>query len=137
MYLISAEGYKNAKVDFLTISATSEIWVSMKDVGSSTSVKNISDLVLKEIHGICETKNPTKEQVNEYKMTKREIYKKFTNLSKKELNTKNNKKPYVKNDVMTTIIRRCRGEKTRRIRAIDGFRNKLRFQILKFQMFRI
>ena len=36
----------------------------MKDVG------NISDLVLKEIYGICETKNPSKEQVNEYKMTK-------------------------------------------------------------------
>ena len=26
---------------------------------------------------------------------------------------------------MTTIIKRCRGEKTRGIRAIDGFRNKL------------
>ena len=38
-------------------------------------VKNISDLVLKEMYGICETKNPTKEQVNEYKMTKREIIK--------------------------------------------------------------
>ena len=89
------------------------------------SVKNISDLVLKEIYGICETKNPSKEQVNEYKMTKREIYKKFTNLSKKELNTKNNKNPYARNDVMTTIIKRCRGEKTRGIRAIDGFRKKL------------
>ena len=75
------------------------------------SVKNISDLVLKEIHGICETKNPSKEQVNEYKMTKRQIYKKFTNLSKKELNTKNNKEAYVRNDVMTTIIKSCRGEK--------------------------
>ena len=47
------------------------------------------------------------------------------NLSKKELNTKNNKTCYVRNDVMTTIIKRCRGEKTRGIRAIDGFRNKL------------
>ena len=26
---------------------------------------------------------------------------------------------------MTTIIKQCRGEKTRDIRAIDGFRNKL------------
>ena len=26
---------------------------------------------------------------------------------------------------MTTVIKRCRGEKTRGIRAIDGFRNKL------------
>ena len=97
----------------------------MKDVWSGVSVKNISDLVLKEIYGICETKNPSKEQVNEYKMTKREIYKKFTNLSKKELNTKNNKNPYARNDVMTTIIKQCRGEKRRGIRAIDGFRKKL------------
>ena len=36
MYLISAEGYKNANVAFLTIKITNEIWVSMKgkyDVG--------------------------------------------------------------------------------------------------------
>ena len=81
MYLISAERYENAKVDFLTINTTSEIWVSMKDVGSGLGVKNICDLVFKEIYGVCETKNLTKEQVNEYKMTKRKIYKKFTNLS--------------------------------------------------------
>ena len=61
MYLISAEGYKNAKVDFLTIKTTSEILVNMKDVGSGMGVKTISDLVLKEIDGICETKNPTKK----------------------------------------------------------------------------
>ena len=39
-----------------------------------------------------------KKQVNEYKMTKREIYKKFTNLSKKKkkkLNTQNKKNPYI------------------------------------------
>ena len=93
MYLISAEGYKNAKVDFLTITTTttSKIWVNMKDVGSGMGVKNITDLVLKEIYGIYQTKNPTKKQVNEYRMTKRQIYKTFTNLNNKELNTKNNK----------------------------------------------
>ena len=37
----------------------------MKDIGSGIGVKNISDLVLKEICGICETKNPSKEQANE------------------------------------------------------------------------
>ena len=88
-------------------------------------VLKTSDLVLKEIYSICETKNPTKKQVNEYKMTKREIYKKFTNLSKKELSAKNNKNPYLRNGVMTTIIKRCRGEKARGITATDGFRNKL------------
>ena len=125
MHLTSAEGYQDANIAFLTIKTINEIWVSMKDIGSGIGVKNISDLVLKEIHGICETKNPTKEQVNEYKMTERKIYKKFDNLSEKELNTKNNKKAYVRSNVMTTIIKRFRGEKTRDIRAIDGFRKKI------------
>ena len=58
---------------FLTIKTTNEIWVSMKDIGSGIGVKNISDLVLKEIYGICETKNPSKEQVNEHKMTKKNL----------------------------------------------------------------
>ena len=61
----------------MTIKKTSEIWVNMKDVGSGMGVKNISDLVLKEIYGICVKKNLAKKQVNEYKMTKREIDKNF------------------------------------------------------------
>ena len=112
MYLISAEGYENANVDFLTIKTTSEIWVSMKDVGSGMGVKNISDLVLKEIYGICEKIILQKNKLMNIKWQK-----------EKELNTKNNFKKM--NDIMTTIIKRCRGEKTRGIRAIDGFRNKL------------
>ena len=54
--------------------------------------KNISDLVLKETDSICKTKNPLKEQVNEYKMTKRQLYKNFTNLSQEKLKAINNKK---------------------------------------------
>ena len=87
-------------------------------------VKNISDLVLKEIYDICETKNPTKDQINEYKMAEREIYEQFGNLSEDELNTKSNKIILVRNDVMTNIINRCRGKKKRDIRAIYGFRRK-------------
>ena len=65
-----------------------KIWVSMKDVKIGMGVTNMSDLILKEIYGICEIKNPTKEQVKEYKMTKREYYRRFDNLSEKELNKK-------------------------------------------------
>ena len=90
MYLISAERYENANFKTLP-DKNGHIWVKMTDVQNGLGVTNMSDLVLKEIYGICETKNPSKEQVNEYKMTKREIYKKFTNLSEKELNTKNKK----------------------------------------------
>ena len=42
-----------------------------------------------------------------------------------ELNTKSNKNIYVRNDIMTTIIKCCKGKKKRGIRAIDGFRKKL------------
>ena len=55
MYLISAEAYKNADV-LILIKKTSEIWPSMKDVRNGMGVKNVSDLVLKEICDICEKK---------------------------------------------------------------------------------
>ena len=63
MYLISAEGYKNANVTFLKIKSTSEIWVSMKDVGTGIGVKNISDLVLKEIYSKVKQKIPQKKKL--------------------------------------------------------------------------
>ena len=125
MYVISCEGYTSAEVHFLRVQKTGKIWPNMKDIGSGMGVKNISDWVVKKIYGICETKNPIKEQINKYKVTEREIYEKFDNLSEDELNRKSNKNIYVKNDVMTTIIKHCRGEKKRSIRAIDGFRKKL------------
>ena len=65
----------------------------MKNVRSGMGVKNISDLVLKEIHGIRKTK------INQHRMTEREIYENFSNLSKKELNTKSNKNVCIKNVV--------------------------------------
>ena len=47
-------------------------------------------------------------------MTEREIFEKNYILSEDELNTKRNKKVYVKNDVKTTVIKWCRAEKKRR-----------------------
>ena len=63
MYLISAEGYKNAGVDLLIINKTAEIWKKMKDVKNGLGVQNISDLVLEEIYNIYKTKSLTKEQI--------------------------------------------------------------------------
>ena len=62
MSLISAEGYKNAKVSHLIIKGTNKLWVSMKDVGVGLGVKSISDLVLKEIHSICGKKGINKRR---------------------------------------------------------------------------
>ena len=43
----------------------------MKDVLDDLDIQNISDLVLKEIYGIYNTKSLTKEQIKKYKMTNR------------------------------------------------------------------
>ena len=99
MNLISAKGYKNANVHCLKIRKIDELWISMKDVGDGLGVKNISDLVLKEIYGIYEKRKSTK------------MFKKFDNLNEDELDTKSNKNVYVKNNIMTNIIKHCKGEK--------------------------
>ena len=62
MYLISAKEYKNASVDFLKVRKTGETWASTKDSGRGLGVKNISDLVLKEIYGICGKKKINKRR---------------------------------------------------------------------------
>ena len=87
MYLISGEGYKNATVYILIIRKNGKIWVSMKNVHNGLGVKNMSDLVLKEIYGIYKRKNLINKQ---YKMTERKIFEKYDKLSKDELNTKTN-----------------------------------------------
>ena len=47
-------------------------------------------------------------------MTEKEIFGKFDNLSNDELNTKINKFVYVKNNVMTNIIKHCKGQKKKK-----------------------
>ena len=44
-------------------------------------------------------------------MTEREIFEKFDNFSDDELNIRSSKSVYVKNNIMTNIIKHCRGEK--------------------------
>ena len=51
----------------------------MKDVQDGLGVKNISDLVSKEIYGIYKTKNLTNQQIQKHKMTEREIFEKYDN----------------------------------------------------------
>ena len=70
-------------------------------------------------------KKLTKEEIKCYKMTEKESFKKFDSLNEDELNTKSNKSVHVKNTIMTNIIKRCRGEKKRGIKVIDGFRKQL------------
>ena len=58
-------------------------------------------------------------------MTKRQLYKNLTNLSQEKLNAINNKKNYVRNDVMKTVNQTMQRRKNKRYRTIDGSRKKL------------
>ena len=62
MSLISVEGYNNAGVH--TIKVKNDLWISIKDVGNGLGVKNISDLVLKEIQGHYEKKKKINKRRN-------------------------------------------------------------------------
>ena len=62
-------------------------------------------------------------------MTEREVFKKYDNLSRNEMKSKNNKEVYVRNDVITNVIVHGRGEKQRaKKKKKDEFRRKLWFR---------
>ena len=67
-------------------------------------LKNMPDLVKKEICGIFETKNPTEEQKKKYIRTESEINKKPSDVSKYKHHSDHS-------DLMEKIIKNCRGVK--------------------------
>ena len=99
---ISVENYKNADVCTITVGNRNLFWVRMKDIKKELGIKNISNLVRKEIHGIYDTENPRKEQITKYKGSEKELDKESKYSFK-----------YVHSDLMSRIIKNCRGEKTR------------------------
>ena len=53
-------------------------------------------------------------------MTEKDIFEKYANLRKTKLNAKNNKEVYPKSDVMTTNIKRWKGEKEHEVKSKIG-----------------
>ena len=68
MIVITFQNYTNARVHTITVGNRKLIWVKMIDVQNGLGIKNISDLVRKDIQGIYETKDFTKK-------AKKKIYK--------------------------------------------------------------
>ena len=102
MVVITIENCTNAKVHTIKVGNRELFWVIMIDVKNGLGIKNISDLVRKEIHGTFKTNNPTKKQVKEYKRSLQEITKDSMDDSKIK---------YVCGDLMEKIIKNCRGVK--------------------------
>ena len=100
MFKTSAETYADAKVHTITMGKRRLFWVRINDVQDGLGIKNISDLVRKEIHGIFETKSPTKDQIRKYKRSGRKWFSVYVYA-------------YVRSDLMSRIIKNCRGGKGR------------------------
>ena len=83
----------------------------MKNVHNGVGVKNMSDLILKEIYDREGTKNLRNGQITKYKMIESEIFEKYHNLSENELNKRSHKRVYVRNDIINFVIRHWRGGK--------------------------
>ena len=60
---ISVKNYTDAKVCTMKTGNKKLLWVKMNDVQNVLGVTDMSDIVRKEILGIFETKNRTKDQV--------------------------------------------------------------------------
>ena len=102
MVFVIAQNYADAKVHIITVGNRELFWIKMIDVQNGLGIKNISDLVRKNIQGRYETKNPTKEQVKKYKRSLKEISKEPTYDSKIK---------YVHSNLMEIIIKNRRGVK--------------------------
>ena len=94
MVIVTFQNYTDAKVCTITVGNRELFWVKRIDIQNNLSIRNISDLVRKNIQGIFETKNPTKKQIRKYKRSQKDISKKSTDDSKIK---------YDRNDLMEKI----------------------------------
>ena len=72
---IAVEKYTGVKIHTITVGNKKSFWVKMCVVQAELGVQNMSDLVRKEVWGIFETKNSTKDQIITYKRNEKELNK--------------------------------------------------------------
>ena len=111
MLKISAEIYPDAKVHTITIGNRKLFWVKIYDVQNRLGVENIYDLLRKDIWGVYETDNSTKEQTRKYKRSEKEL----------DNNSSSNFR-YSCSDIILKIIMYCKKTK-----EADEFKTKLGF----------
>ena len=71
MFEISVEAYAENCIHIITIHKKlnkTVLWIKIYDIQDKLGVKNMSDLVRKEIMGISNTKTSTKEHKRKYKI---------------------------------------------------------------------
>ena len=101
MVVITAEAYKNAQVHTITVKNKKLFWVKMI-AQFGLNIKNILDLVRRELCGIFETKDLTEEQRKKYIKSQHQITK---------IPRDNKKYKYARSDIMEKIIKNYMGVK--------------------------
>ena len=102
MVVITVEAYQNARVHTITVKNKDFFWIEMKDVQDRLDIKNISDLLRKEICGRFGTKDLIEKQKMKYISSEYQITKNFKDSDLYK---------YAKNKLMEKIIKNCRGVK--------------------------
>ena len=102
MVVITVQNYTDAEIHTITVGNRELFLVRMIDVLTRLGIKNVSDLVRKNIQGIYETKDPTKKQIKKYERSQIKISRKPTDDSKIK---------YARNDLMEKIMKSCKGVK--------------------------
>ena len=102
MVVITVEAYKNIKLHTISVKNKELFWVKIINIRFGLNIKNIPDLVRKEICDIFETKDLREEQRKKYIKSEYQIIKKPTD---------NKKYKYARSDIMEKIIKNCRGVK--------------------------
>ena len=99
MVVITVEAYQNTRVHTITVKNKDFFWVKMKDVQDRLGIKNISDILRKEICGRFGTKDLTVKQKMKYIRSEYQITRNFKD---------SNLYMYAKNKPMEKIIKNCR-----------------------------
>ena len=102
MAVITVEKCKNAKVNTVKVGNKELFWIRMIDIQNGLGLKNMSDLVRKEIHGIFSTDKPMSKQIKEYKRSLQELTK--CPMDDSEIK-------HVRSDLIERIVKTCRGVK--------------------------
>ena len=101
MVVTTVEAYQNARVHTITVKNKKFFQVKIVDVQNGLRLNCVCDLIRREICGIYETDNLTKEQRRKYMRSEFEIIKDFANKKSK----------YARNDIMEKVIKNFRGVK--------------------------
>ena len=109
--ILTIENFVNAKVMTVQIKGKKHFWVKMKDVGDGLKLKNMSDMVIKEINGTrC-------DDCKKYKRSLQELTKNMHDSMKEK---------YIRIDIAEKIIKNCRGVKKTKDNANKSDKEKQR-----------